>query len=104
MKSNSFKQGYYCAVANLVRLHGAQSIAEDVLRNYGPFGLKHIDKLDAEVLRPIVKEIKRKNRLSKAHFRSNQNLPKTKSIEVVESPASKPYAAVLAAKGHAAAR
>jgi hypothetical protein len=54
-----FRRGYYCAVANLVRLHGADVEARDTLFNYGKFDERGIDESDLQILRPLAKEIKR---------------------------------------------
>lgn len=62
---NEFKEGYYLAVANIVRTHGETTIAEDVLKEYGAVDFSGIDPVDAKVLEPIAREIKRKG----AHYR-----------------------------------
>ena len=60
-QSNAFKQGYYCAVANIIHTHGANVIALDVLRNYGEIDFTGIDEYDIEVLKPIAAEIERRH-------------------------------------------
>lgn len=55
-----FRRGYYLAVANILRTHGATQIAEDVLKAYGPVDLKGIDPMEVKLLKPIAKELKRK--------------------------------------------
>jgi len=59
-QSNAFKQGYYCAVANIIHTHGADVIALDVLRNYGEIDFTGIDEYEIEVLKPIASEIERR--------------------------------------------
>lgn len=39
MSTNDFARGYFCAVANLVRMHGATVEAADLLRGGGDVNL-----------------------------------------------------------------
>jgi hypothetical protein len=55
-----FKRGYFMAVANLMQLHDADVIAGDVLSAYGHVDLKGIDEHDRKLLRPLIREIKRR--------------------------------------------
>lgn len=64
-----FTQGYTCAVANLVRLYGDSTLAEDVYRQNChtleeliEFG---VDESDLEVIKPIITEINRKSNIFK---------------------------------------
>lgn len=66
-KSTGFDLGYACAVATLIYLHGVSAEAEHLYReNF--MSLKKLKSLgaddrDIEALRPIIKEIERKNKL-----------------------------------------
>lgn len=51
-----FRQGYYLAVANLMRMHDQPTIAADLLRNFGKLDLSGIDQHDADVLKQFVNE------------------------------------------------
>jgi hypothetical protein len=62
-RSKDFRNGYYCAVATLIITHDAHVQAEDVLRAYGPIDMCGVDEFDAKMLRPVVAEIRRKNRM-----------------------------------------
>jgi hypothetical protein len=55
-----FRRGYCIATANIIRTHGADVVAEDVLRGYGEINFTGIDEFDVATLRPIADEIKRK--------------------------------------------
>ena len=64
-----FTQGYTCAVANIIRLHGDSTIAEDVYRN-NCYTLEElielgVDESDLEVIKPIIAEINRKSNVFK---------------------------------------
>jgi hypothetical protein len=63
--SKDFRNGYYCAVATLIQTHGEHVQAEDVLRAYGPVDMRGVDEFDAKLLRPVVAEIRRKNRMNR---------------------------------------
>lgn len=61
-----WKIGYLLAVANIIRTHREDTIAEDVLRQYAPDGnidWSGIDPMDRKILRPIAREIRRKRDL-----------------------------------------
>lgn len=53
-----FRRGYYIAVANIMRTHGADVIAKDVLRGYGNVDFEGIDPYDVKVLQPLADDIK----------------------------------------------
>jgi hypothetical protein len=53
-----FDNGYSCACANLVKSHGEDSIAEDILKCN--LNVENISEDDLDVLMPIIKEIERK--------------------------------------------
>jgi hypothetical protein len=58
----AFRQGYYLAVANLMRMHDQEVMAVDVLRQIEPTGRANwngIDPYDRKDLTPIFKEIRR---------------------------------------------
>ena len=57
-----FRRGYYLATANLMKMHGQSTMAQDLLRNYGAVNFRGIDAIDVDVLRPIAAEIRRKAR------------------------------------------
>lgn len=50
MTNIAFKQGYYCAVANLKRMHDT-GIEKELLRAYGKINFDNIDDYDIEVLK-----------------------------------------------------
>jgi hypothetical protein len=58
----AFRQGYYLAVATLVRQHDASTEAVDLLNEFGAVNFRGIDAFDVEVLRPIASEITRKRK------------------------------------------
>jgi hypothetical protein len=50
--SRAFVQGYVCAVAEIVRLHGQETVARDVLKGLGKgVDWSGIDECDIETLR-----------------------------------------------------
>jgi hypothetical protein len=49
----TFNQGYVCAVANIVKMHGEDSIARDVLRGAGRIDWSEIDQYDREILEKV---------------------------------------------------
>jgi len=53
-----FDNGYSCACANIVKSHGEDSIAEDVLKVN--LNIENISEDDLSVLIPVIKNIKRK--------------------------------------------
>ena len=59
----AFRQGYYCATANIIATHGETVIAEDVLKAYGRVNFSGIDAYDVKKLKPIADEIARKRNL-----------------------------------------
>lgn len=52
-KSIGFDQGYICATANIIKIHGEETIAKDVLN--ANYSLEDADKHDLEILKPILK-------------------------------------------------
>jgi hypothetical protein len=59
----AFRQGYYLAVANLMRMHDQEAMAVDVLRQIEPSGRanwKGIDLYDRKTLTPVFKELRRR--------------------------------------------
>lgn len=64
VKNDSFVQGYICAAATLMRCHGEDSLARDIITQ-GGFGVKdilceNIDQYDKDALAPIIDELRRK--------------------------------------------
>ena len=60
----AFRQGYYLAVANLMRLHDQEIMAVDVMRQIEPDGRarwRGIDPYERKTLAPIFREIRRRN-------------------------------------------
>lgn len=55
-KSIGFNQGYICATANIIKTHGEDTIAKDVLN--ANFSLEDADEHDLEILKPIIDSIK----------------------------------------------
>lgn len=49
----TFNQGYVCAVANIVKMHGEDTIAKDVLRGAGNIDWSEIDPYDREILEKV---------------------------------------------------
>lgn len=68
-----FKRGYFLAVANLVRMYDASTIAGHVLGAYGQLDLAGIDEQDRRVLRPIIAELKRIHALGLCESRPSKN-------------------------------
>lgn len=64
LPKDDFSVGYCCAVANMLRDHGDDVIARDCLgANYLTIKQMReigVDESDIEILKPIVKEIKRR--------------------------------------------
>ena len=65
---DKFDAGYLIATANLMHLHGEDTLAEDVLKEHNALDVKSIKRLkltdyDAKVLRPLFREIDRKAKL-----------------------------------------
>ena len=58
-KSLAFRQGYYIAVANIIRTHDEEVVAREVLAAYGAVDFTGIDPYDLKVLKPLAKEIER---------------------------------------------
>jgi hypothetical protein len=62
-----FSKGYACAVAQIIIQHGQDGIAEDIFKcNFMSIKTMKaigVEESDIEVLKPIVKEIERKNKL-----------------------------------------
>lgn len=59
----AFRQGYYLAVANLMRMHDQETMAVDVLRQMALNGKPEwggIDPYDKKELVPIFKELRRR--------------------------------------------
>jgi hypothetical protein len=63
-RSLAFRQGYYCAVAALVSMHGAGIEAEETLRAYGRVNFRGIDQYDKKKLAPLAKEIRRRQQIA----------------------------------------
>lgn len=59
-----FCQGYSCAVANLIRLHGEGTEAEDTYKqnflSVSELKTRGVDAGDIKVLRPMIREIERR--------------------------------------------
>ena len=47
----AFTQGYICAVASLVKMHGEDTMAKDLLGGIGKVDWKNIDEYDRNILR-----------------------------------------------------
>jgi hypothetical protein len=65
-----FSKGYMCACANIINTHGESGIAEDVFKGNG-MSVKQmrsygIDEADIQTLMPVIKEVRRKNKLYKS--------------------------------------
>lgn len=54
-QSVGFSQGYVCATANIIKMHGEDTIAKDVLK--ANYILENADEHDLEVLKPIISQI-----------------------------------------------
>ena len=68
LSRDKFDAGYLLATANIVHLHGEDTLAEDVLKEHNACDAKTIKRLnltdyDAKVLRPLFREIDRKAKL-----------------------------------------
>lgn len=61
----AFKQGYFVAVATIMRTHDAEVIARDVLSAFGEIDFAGIDTYEVQMLRPLLREIKRRERLER---------------------------------------
>ena len=67
-RDKGFIQGYCCAVASIMRTHGDDVIACDVLAegvSLEDVKLADVDEYDMEVLDPLFTEIERKRNLSR---------------------------------------
>ncbi len=51
----SFRQGYYCALATIMRQHDEPVVVKDALLAYGKFIPAGIEPYDLEVLKPVLK-------------------------------------------------
>ena len=51
----AFRQGYYCALATIMRQHNEPVVVKDALLAYGKFMPAGIEPYDLEVLEPIFK-------------------------------------------------
>lgn len=64
-----FTQGYSCAVANIIRLHGDSTIAEDVylqnMHSVEELVDLGVDEEDIEIIIPLVNELNRKSKIFK---------------------------------------
>lgn len=64
---HQFSQGYFCACANMMRDHGEATMVEDCLKaNFmteKEMRAIGVDESDIEILRPIINEITRKNKI-----------------------------------------
>ncbi len=49
----NFRQGYYCATANLKRMHDI-GVEKELLREYGKINLNGIDEYDVKTLKDIL--------------------------------------------------
>ena len=54
-----FRRGYYCAVANLVSMHGEGIEAVEVLRTYGEINFDGISEYDKEKRKKSAEEVAR---------------------------------------------
>ena len=67
--AGDFSKGYFCAVAALVKMYGDGTEAEQVLMcnfmSAAEMMKIGVDEGDIKVLKPIIKEIKRKQKLTK---------------------------------------
>lgn len=52
-RDRAFDQGYVCAVANIMNLHGEETVAREVLNANRPKDWSIIDELDMKSLQPI---------------------------------------------------
>ena len=63
-----FNRGYICAVSNVLRLYDEPTLAEEVYKQnfFNIRGLREmgVDEQDIQLLKPIIKEIERKNRIN----------------------------------------
>lgn len=57
-----FNRGYVCATANVVRMYGEETLAEELLKCNNV--TEDIDESDLEILKPVLKEIERKRALA----------------------------------------
>lgn len=48
----AFRQGFYCAVASLKRMHDI-GVEEELLKCYGKVDLNGIDEYDAQIIRKL---------------------------------------------------
>lgn len=68
MKGNDFTKGYLCAIANLIKMHGYTTEADDLFRGCGAYTANEMRKIgteeyDIETLKPVIKEYKRRRKL-----------------------------------------
>ena len=49
--NKGFRDGYFCAVANILRTHGEDVVARDVLRGFGAVDIENLNPDDFEVLK-----------------------------------------------------
>lgn len=61
-----FERGYVCAVAEIIRTHGADVIAEDVLRGLGSIDWNDIDETDRDTLAEVREQMERHAQMAAA--------------------------------------
>jgi len=54
-----FERGYVCAVAEIIRTHGEDVVAKDVLRGILPVNWRNIDEYDREALKSVRADLRR---------------------------------------------
>jgi hypothetical protein len=57
----TFQQGYVCACANLLNMHGDSTLVRDLVQGYGPIDWATIDPYDRETLAAYVTPPNKRN-------------------------------------------
>jgi hypothetical protein len=58
-ESAQFERGYVCAVAEIIRTHGEDVVAKDVLRGILPINWRNIDEYDRKTLKDVRADLRR---------------------------------------------
>jgi hypothetical protein len=67
-----FERGYVCAVAEIIRTHGEDVVAKDVLRGVLPINWKKIDKYDRDALKEVRADLEREKKMAEERRRRNK--------------------------------
>jgi hypothetical protein len=60
-----FERGYVCAAAEIIRTHGEDVVAKDVLRAILPVNWRNIDGHDREALKEVRADLRREAKRSR---------------------------------------